>query len=285
VDARDYVDLDRAQALAGLLDRDPGLLRTGDLLRPMWHLGYLLPRPAQRDLGKDGHPRTPHGAQVRRMFAGGRVELRPGIRLGDDVTARSEVVGEREKVGRSGRLVFVTSRTTIAVAGVDCLVDERDVVYVDSDPAAPTTRTGGDMPEWPDPRAPRAGEVQLDPTLLFRFSALTYNAHRVHYDVAYTRDVEGYPGLLVHGPLQALLMAEAASDVAIGPLGTVHPADLDFEYQLVAPLFLGQGLVVTTKDEGGGVVTAVTEDASGRVTAHGSLRLRPQLHKTASSNI
>jgi 3-methylfumaryl-CoA hydratase len=275
MEIEDQLDLDRARALAALLDLDPGLVREGDILRPMWQLGYFLERPAQRHLGVDGHPRSDRGPGVRRMFAGGRLELRPGLRLGDDVTARTEVVGEREKAGRAGRLVFVTTRTTVSTRtaaglhGVDRLVDERDLVYLEGP-------RGEVEVDRHDPVATPVGGVELDATYLFRFSALTYNAHRIHYDAAYARDVEGYPGLVVHGPLQALLMAEAATDALVGPLGFALPGTVRFDYLLTAPLFLGQGLVVTTGEVAGadgGAVTVQAADASGRVTAHGTLRI------------
>ena len=276
METMDRLDLDRAQALAGLLDLEPRRLRDGDALRPLWHLGYLLPRPTQHDLGADGHPQTDRGAGVRRMFAGGRLTLRPGLRIGDDVTARTEDVGEQEKAGRAGgRLVFVTTRTTVASRGVDRLVDERDVVYVDG--PRPASPAGPASPSAP-PVTPEAG-IRVDPTLLFRFSALTYNAHRIHYDAAYARDVEGYPGLVVHGPLQALLMAEAATTAVLGPLGTPLTQEVRFEYQLVAPLFLGQGLVVRTGPEGADEVTVEVADAAGRITAHGVLRLQNEEFK------
>ncbi|MFI5715763.1 mesaconyl-C4 CoA hydratase [Nocardia sp. NPDC051750] len=271
----DVIDLDRARALAGLLDSNPELIQAGDRLRPMWQVAYLLPRPAQGDLGADGHPRTDHGPGVRRMFAGGRLTLWPGLCLGSEVTAREEIVSTKETTGRAGRLVFVTSRTIIDSGGSECLVDERDVVYVHADPnrsgAEETRRAPAESAPRPEPRVESV--VEVDPTLLFRFSALTYNAHRIHYDADYTRDVEGYPGLVVHGPLQALLMAEAATSSLAGPLGTPLPERVQFDYQLISPLHLGQGLRVATfartDDEVGSEVT----DASGRVTARGRVTL------------
>jgi 3-methylfumaryl-CoA hydratase len=112
---------------------------------------------------------------------------------------------------------------------------------------------------------PAAGEWAIDvsPTLLFRFSALTYNAHRIHYDRDYVRDVEGYPGLLTHGPLQALAMAEAAR--AAGCDG-----DLSLEYRLISPLFDFQGLVVSASRAPDATATAV-RDLYGRRTAAGTL--------------
>jgi 3-methylfumaryl-CoA hydratase len=109
----------------------------------------------------------------------------------------------------------------------------------------------------------------MSPTLLFRFSALTYNAHRIHYDRGYARDVEGYPGLLVHGPLQALAMAEAAR--AAGYPDGAGTGDLVFDYRLLSPLFDHQGMVVSAVREGDVTSTAV-RDSHGRQTASGTLR-------------
>ncbi len=264
---QDHIDLDRARALAALLDLDPHRLHEGDVLRPMWHLVYLLPRPAQRDLGDDGHPRTSYGAGVRRMAAGGSVVLSPGLRLGQTVTARAEKVGERETVGRSGRLRFVELQTSVSDGGAVRLVDTQRVVYLDAD--KPNRLVPG-RPSEARP-SPPGREVPVDPTLLFRFSALTYNAHRIHYDQHYVREVEGYPALVVHGPLQALLMAETATEVLVGHLGEPMPSSMRFSYRFVAPLFLGQGLFVSTGEVKGGAVAVQTTDATGRVTAHGEL--------------
>ena len=128
------------------------------------------------------------------------------------------------------------------------------------------------QPERKQPRVrARAGEgereIEISPALLFRFSALTYNAHRIHYDRDYCRDVEGYPGLLTHGPLQALAMAEAARARAGGCTG-----DVSFSYRLVAPLFDDQGLFVSAADGPDGTTVTAVRDRYGRQTATGTLR-------------
>ena len=144
------------------------------------------------------------------------------------------------------------------------VVDEQqDIVYreaVSPEGQAPAPTAASRVP-------PAAGEWAIDvsPTLLFRFSALTYNAHRIHYDRDYARDVEGYPGLLTHGPLQALAMAEAARAAGC------QRGDLSFEYRLLSPLFDHQSMVVSAAREGDATVTAV-RDIHGRRTASGVLR-------------
>jgi 3-methylfumaryl-CoA hydratase len=243
-----------AEALGALLDVPVPDLET-DGLPLLWHWLYLLDRPAQADLGPDGHPvrgvvPTPPAPGRRRMWAGGRVRTHGPLRCGEPATRRSEVLSTTEKQGRTGPLTFVVARHRISQAGRVVVDEEQDIVY----------RTPSAIP-IPDPGPvvpPGAGEWSIDvtPALLFRFSALTYNAHRIHYDRDYARDVEGYPGLLTHGPLQALAMAEAGRSA--GMRG-------HFAYRLVAPLFDHQGMVVGAHDGTVGV-----RDKHGRQTATAS---------------
>jgi 3-methylfumaryl-CoA hydratase len=249
-----------AEALGVLLDVPvPDLTRDG--LPPLWHWLYLLDRPAQADLGRDGHPvrgtiPSPPGPGRRRMWAGGRIETLGALRCGAPATRRTTVVSVQDKQGRTGPLTFVTVGHQILQHG-EVVVDERqDIVYRDATSATPVT----DGPEVP--AADDEWSIEVSPTLLFRFSALTYNAHRIHYDRDYAREVEGYPGLLTHGPLQALAMAEAAR--ARGGTGRV------FEYRLTAPLFDHQGMVVRAVREPTRTVTSV-RDHHGRQTATGLL--------------
>lgn len=249
----------QAQALGALLDVPvPDLERDG--LPLLWHWLYLWERPAQADLGEDGHPvrgtvPEPPGPGRRRMWAGGRVRTRGVLRCGEAATKRTEVRSVREKHGRSGALTFVVVGHQILQGGRVVVDEEQDIVYrAAAEGAAPAVDEGAPVPvadgEW---------RIEVTPTLLFRFSALTYNAHRIHYDRDYARDVEGYPGLLTHGPLQAIAMAEAAR--ARGLRGDL------FEYRLVSPLFDHQGMVVGVS----GNDTAV-RDMYGRQTAVGTVR-------------
>jgi 3-methylfumaryl-CoA hydratase len=249
-----------AQALAALLDVP---LPDGPLPL-LWHWLYLLDRPAQADLGPDGHPvrgavLAPPGPGRRRMWAGGRVRVPGELRVGESATRRSEVLAVREKNGRSGPLTFVTVAHRISQGGRVVVDEEQDIVYRAPDAGSPRPDDGPDVPPGEDEWA-----VEVTPTLLFRFSALTYNAHRIHYDRDYSREVEGYPGLLTHGPLQALAMAEAARARGIG-------GRVEFEYRLVSPLFDHQGLIARAEPGEAGTVTAV-RDRSGRPTATGTLR-------------
>ncbi len=195
-------------AFAALLDRDP----PGDELPPLWHWFHLLDHPAQAEIGDDGHPA--HGRFLpplpdrRRMFAGGRLEQRVGLRVGDEVTRRSSLVSAVPKAGRSGAMVVVTVRHELSVAGSVAVVEEQDFAYR----SQPAGRARGLVEAPVGSGADAAGEWEAeltpDAAMLFRFSALTYNTHRIHYDHPYVTGVEGYPGLVVHGPLLALLLLE-----------------------------------------------------------------------------
>ena len=259
-----------AQALAGLL----GVPRPDGALPLLWHWVYLLDRPPQAILGADGHPArdaipTPPAPGVRRMFAGGRVSQHAPLRTGAEATRRTWQASSTLKQGRSGPLHFVTVRTEISQGGQVVITEEQDLVYREptqaTDGPAPAAN-GGTAQATPDAQPPPAGArdwpVEVNPVLLFRFSALTYNAHRIHYDRDYAR-AEGYPGLLVHGPLQALLMAELARPEP--------PRLCTYSYRLVAPLFDGQGLIVSAAADGD-AVRVTTRDRAGRVTAVGVIR-------------
>jgi 3-methylfumaryl-CoA hydratase len=251
-----------AEALAGLLGVPMPAPAEG--LPLLWHWVYLLDRPPQAILGPDGHPArdaipAPPGPGLRRMFAGGRVS-RPGpLRIGAEATRRTWQASSSRKQGRSGPLHFVTVRTEISQDGQVVITEEQDLVYREPAPASPADAA----PAAPAvPAGPGDWPVEVDPVLLFRFSALTYNAHRIHYDRDYAR-AEGYPGLVVHGPLQALLMAELARSRG-DCLG-------DYSYRLLAPLFDGQGLIVSAAADADGIRVGA-RDAAGRTTAAGVIR-------------
>jgi 3-methylfumaryl-CoA hydratase len=258
-----------ATALAGLLDVRVPDFEAGEGLPLMWHWLYLLERPRQRDLGEDGHPvrdamPAPPGPGRRRMWAGGSVRNLAALHVGEPATRRSRVLRTTEKDGRSGRLTFVTVGHTILQRGAVVVEEQQEILYrdevtgsVSSDAEVETRdRLEVGQGEW---------SVPVDPALLFRFSALTYNAHRIHYDRDYARAHEGYPGLVVHGPLQAMVMAEAARSRGV----ETRPGEV-FGYRLVAPLYEGQGLVAGASEHDGGMRTTVRDDW-GRRTAEGHI--------------
>jgi 3-methylfumaryl-CoA hydratase len=224
-------------------------------LPALWHWFTLLDHPATATLGADGHPAEgpflPPIPQRRRMFAGGRLHLHAPIPFGAWLSSRSRVTGVSVKSGRSGELVFVTVRHELTVDGVPAGVEEQDIVYRtvldDTGSRAGTSpRTGA-----AEPTGPWRHELATDPVLLFRFSALTYNGHRIHYDRPYATGVEGYPDLVVHGPLLALLALE---------LPRVHAPDRvvrSFEYRLVRPAFVPSTIVSVGRSDGSTVKASV----------------------------
>jgi 3-methylfumaryl-CoA hydratase len=264
-----------AEALGALLGVPVPDLAGGAGLPLLWHWAYLLDRPAQADLGPDGVALRGTAAALpghggRRMWAGGRVRASGRLRCGDPATKRSRVLSVQERQGRSGPLTFIVLEHQIRQRDEVVIDEQQDIVY---------TRAAAPVAREPAPAAagpvipPAAGEwaIEVSPTLLFRFSALTYNAHRIHYDRDYATQVEGYPGLLTHGPLQALAMAEAAR--AAGFRGDQHGGRLRFDYRLTAPLFDFQGMVVRATRAQDAMVTAV-RDARGRPTAAGTLPIK-----------
>lgn len=254
-----------AEALAGLLGSPTGEVLDGASLPLLWHWVYMLDRVPQVDLAEDGHPvrgvvPTPPAPGLRRMFAGGRVQIMDDLRWGERAVRRTRVRRQVSKSGRSGALTFVTVGHEILQRGVVVIDDEQDIVYRQAHGSARPTHITVPLSE-PITLGQRC---QIDPMVLFRFSALTYNAHRIHYDRDYAREVEGYPGLVVHGPLQALVMAEAMRRVR----PSAHLAQ--FSYRFIEPLFDTQGMFVETGLDGDGVAAAITDDA-GRQTASARL--------------
>jgi len=254
-----------AQALAALLDIDAPATDAG--LPGLWHWIYLLERRRQSDLAPDGHPThgipAPPGPGCLRMFAGGRVSMHAPLRFGEPATRTTRVVRTTEKEGKSGRLTFVTVRSDIEQGGAQAIIDEADIVYRGAAPAFLRAQPPGDDVSTEPPQETGKFHMIVDPVVLFRFSALTYNAHRVHYDQAYAA-TEGYPDLVVHGPLQALLMGECLRRSGFPMLGQ------QFAYRLVAPTYGAQRLAVSFRMEGRGH-SARVRDGAGRTTATATL--------------
>jgi 3-methylfumaryl-CoA hydratase len=269
----EMVSPEPARALGALLGVRVPDLGHGEGLPLLWHWVYLLDRPAQADLGPDGYPLRGTisafpGRGRRRMWGGGRVRASGALRCGDLATKRSRVLCVQEKHGKSGPLTLIIVEHQILQRGHVIIEEQQDIVYREAAfPAGQPPAPPEEGPAVP----PAAGEwaIEVSPTLLFRFSALTYNAHRIHYDRDYARHVEGYPGLLTHGPLQALAMAEAARRAGYG--GDHHDGRLHFDYRLTSPLFDHQGMRVSAVRDHDAMVTAV-RDTSGRQTATGTLR-------------
>ena len=231
-----------AAPLAGLsatLDRaDDPAPQPGTPLPPLAHWLYFLPQAPQREIGADGHPKRggflPPVPLPRRMWAGGRLTFARDLRVGDAAERRSTIQSVETKVGRSGALVFVTVRHEISDAQGVALSEEHDIVYRDN----PVAGAASPAPPMAPIDEDFKRDIVPDPVLLFRYSALTFNGHRIHYDRRYVTTVEGYPGLIVHGPLLATLLAglgsrqfegrraTAFSFRALKPVFDLHPFDV-----------------------------------------------------------
>ncbi|MDU8910179.1 MaoC family dehydratase N-terminal domain-containing protein [Aestuariicoccus sp. MJ-SS9] len=209
----DVMDPARAAALLVALGRD-GRVQAGDALPPFFHHLYFWDAQPPSALGPDGHPKVggliPDMGLPRRMWAGGRLEFAAPLRAGVPAEKRSTCAAATRKEGRSGPLAFVTLRHEFWQEGALCVTEHQDLVYRETaDPAQPK----------PTPTVARTDEeasreAAFGTTLLFRYSALTFNGHRIHYDETYARTAEGYDGLVVHGPLLAQLLMLMASDEA-----------------------------------------------------------------------
>lgn len=225
----DTIRVEPARFMQATLNREPSLSE-GDALPPLWHWLYFLEAKPMGELGRDGHPKKggflPPVTLPRRMWAGGRFEFHAPVPLGSKAKKRSTIKSISEKQGRSGRLCFVTVLHELFLPdGSLALTEEHDIVYrEDPDKNAPK----------PSPKpAPEGAEVSetITPSqvMLFRYSALTFNGHRIHYDVDYARDVEGYDGLVFHGPLTATLLVDLA-------MRTFGKTPSKFDFRGLAPL-------------------------------------------------
>ncbi|MEV0006977.1 hypothetical protein AB0M10_06790 [Streptomyces sp. NPDC051840] len=267
VSAHDPMDPGPVAAVSALLDLPGPAAGAGEALPPLWQWFHFLHWPAQHELGPDGHLRDarflPPLPDRQRMFAGGRCEIMEPLRLGEPASRVSSLSAVTPKHGRSGELLFVTERQEFRQGGRLRMVEEQDIVY--------RSGRGGSGSQHPatidEVTAPAAEEpwrlrMRPDPTLLFRLSALTANAHRIHYDAPYCRNTEGYPGLVVHGPLLALLMLEVVRREApgrqVGSLG----------FKLRRPVFGGEHLLAQGTPSGTGVeLRTVTHREDRHATA------------------
>lgn len=252
------------RGLAALLDHDA----VPDIVPPLGHWLYFLPDARQSVIGEDGHPRRdgagllPPVPLPRRMWAGSRIEFLAPIKVGAALTRVTTIEAIKPKRGASGDLLFVTLRHDIAANGVLALREEQDIVFREPAPASPA-------PQAPTPVAPvepadAVRRVSPDPVLLFRYSALTFNAHRIHYDRDYAQGVEGYAGLVVHGPLIATLLM----DHALRAAPDIVPRQ--FSFRAEAPLIDGTPFDLCLARDGTGA-KLWARDAAGHPTMRAKL--------------
>jgi 3-methylfumaryl-CoA hydratase len=233
----------KAQALGSAINRET-VAKAGDALAPTWQWLYFLDAARGSELGADGHPQTgdflPPIPLRRRMWAAGKFVIEQPLRLGEPAEQRSVIRSVDLKEGKTGSLVFVTVEHQTMQGGKRCLVEEQSLVYRDVPPGPSPLGPGEPASMDVDFQA----HFQPDPVVLFRYSALTYNGHRIHYDRDYAMGQEHYPALVVHGPLLATLLAEQVA---------MHLPDArirDFQFRAVRPSFDTDTLTLCIRCDG-----------------------------------
>lgn len=266
-ESRERILAGPVQAMAATLDleRAPGV---GEALPPGWQWMYFNPLARRSKLGVDGHPQRggflPPIELPRRMWAGSRIQYLADLPIDAMATRRSLISKVENKVGKRGSLWFVTVVHATACEGKTCIVEEQDIVYREATPpGAPAAR--------PEPYAEQAQwgrDVVPDTTLLFRYSALTFNGHRIHYDQAYARDEEGYPDLVVHGPLTATLLQQLALERGQGRKLA------QFDFRGVSPLFVGRAFRLEGRQEGDGSLALWARGPDGELAMSATATFR-----------
>ena len=260
----DQISLRHARLMAATVAYPPERIREGEPLPPLWHWIYFLEGLPPGELGRDGHPARggflPPVPLSNRMWAGGRVSFPRPVPIGATMRKVSRILSVEHKQGRSGDLVFVTVlHELMTPSGELCVREEHDIVYKEATPYVPPQAPAVTLPvgRFTASHTPTS-------TTLFRYSALTFNGHRIHYDKDYCRDVEGYPDLVIHGPLNATLLASFAEEVS-GSRVT------EFNYRGVSPAILGDRLNLHADPCGDKIILRV-ELASGAVCMQAEAR-------------
>lgn len=255
------IALAAVRRIAGTFDLDPDAFREGSEIPSHWFNLFFSDVARHSAIGPDGHPRKgeflPPIPLPRRMGAGRRVQVHGALRVGDDATKTVEVAAIAPKAARSGTIVVLTMRHTITARGQALAVDEFDAIYREAVPPGAASTTTAPIPApagaaWSD-------TTLLDPVQVFRYGAITWNAHRIHYDADYTRGTEGYPGVVMNGGLTMHLLLDSALKRAPGALR-------GFSARLMRPLFVGD----TARFEGaveGNTIRAWVADKDGHQAA------------------
>ena len=256
--AEDVITPAPVAALTATLDRDDPKPRPGDELPPLWHWLYFLPTVRQSELALDGHPKRggflPPVPLPRRMWAGARFEFHRPLHIGESIVRKSTIADVSTKDSRVGPLIFVLVRHEIAGPAGLALVEEHDIVY---------RQAPGPSEMAPQPAAAPTGaswrrDIRIDEVMLFRYSALIFVGHRIHYDRRYATEVEGYPGLVVHGPLIATLLADLLRRHSNAPLKSLR-------FRAISPLFDNAPFAVCGMPEPNGRANLWAQTAEGHL--------------------
>jgi 3-methylfumaryl-CoA hydratase len=263
-EASDIVTAQLVKGLRATLFMEIGEPKPDDAAPFTVHWCLAQPVYSMSELGPDGHPTRggflPPVPLPRRMWAGGELEFFDVLRVGDEVTRTSRVADVTMKTGSSGVLCFVSVEHLITTLRGPAIGERQDIVYRDisTAPAAAPSKAPA------SPRLAQHSESHMaDPVLLFRYSALTFNGHRIHYDRDYVTKVEGYPGLIFHGPMQAAFIVELAAKLHGGK------APKKFSYRGVQPLFEGAEFSVNANDTSAGM-ELWTANSAGQPTMKGT---------------
>lgn len=250
--ATEILSLSHLQKVSATLDEP--VLKAGDAIPNLWQWCFFQPTLPGGELGRDGHPALggflPPADNRNRMWAGGRVKFVKSLLANQEAQRTSTITAISEKEGRTGKLLFVTVTHVYSQDGQVCIQEEQDIVY--REPSAPktTSEAGMDHPAWSEPHDPST-------TTLFRYSAVTFNGHRIHYDFPYVTEVEGYSGLVTHGPLIATLNLRAFERA--NPGFKVE----EFSYRGVRPVICGQAFHVAGRITEPGLAQLEAANASG----------------------
>jgi 3-methylfumaryl-CoA hydratase len=255
------------KALALTLNYKDLKIAEGDLLPEIWYWLYFLPMVAMTDVGVDGHPKRggflPPISLERRMWASSRFKFHQNLIIGEEIRKTSEILKISEKEGKAGRMVFVTVKHLIQSARGVAVEEEQDIVYLPM-PKSFVQPEPNPIPidlQWKE-------QYPIDPVLLFRFSALTFNGHKIHYDWRYTTEVEKYPGLVVHGPLQALLLFESAKKNNPGK------KPVSYSFRAVRPIFEFDKLTVCGRSNPDGSHDLFTANTDGNIGMQATIAWR-----------
>ena len=257
-----------AASMAATLDLER-VPKEGERLPPGWQWLFFNQAKRRSELGTDGHPRLggflPPIESARRMWAGSRVRYLADLPIEALATRRSRILKIENKAGKRGSLWFVTVQHVISCDGTPRISEEQDIVYREitapATESAPAMQRYEGVPQW-------SVSVEPDTTLLFRYSALTFNGHRIHYDRAYAHDQEGYPDLVVHGPLTATLLQQLALDHGAGR------ALARFDFRGVTPLFVGRSFLLEGRQGEDGALALWARGPEGELTMSATASFR-----------